>query len=428
MNNTQITLLVVLTIFDLVLTSIRSSLLNVRFPRLVSLSEAGMVRVEKTMELVTKRARTRSTLKLGQALVRFLIAGLVLLNFILPNLGEEFELAVLGYMMLIGLVLWLLEFILERLILTDPENWSIRLTPLASVLITLFSPLLFLPLRLSRSSESRNLVTITEDELIHLVDASQRAGEIEKDESEMIHSVFEFGDTMAKEIMIPRVDMLSLEVNTPLGEAADKLLETGYSRIPVYEEQIDNIIGLLYTKDMLQVWRSGDKITSLRPLLRTARFIPETKKVDELLDEMQAARMHIAIVVDEYGGVAGLVTLEDIIEEIFGEIQDEYDDSEEELWHQVSAHEYLFDGRISLEEINDLFGTSLPTDDADTIGGLIFARIGRVPSEGDTLEENGLILTVEALHERRVHRVHAVFPTTEKDSPVVKETTSDDNP
>ena len=412
MNNTQITLLVILTITDLVLTSIRASLLNVRFPRLVSLSEAGMVKVEKTMELVTKRARTRSTLKLGQAMVRFLIAGLVLLNFVIPNLDGRIEQMVLGYMILIGLVLWLLEFILERLILKDPESWSIRLTPLASILITLLSPVLFIPLRLARSSESRNLVTITEDELIHLVDASQRAGEIEKDESEMIHSVFEFGDTMAKEIMIPRVDMLSLEVNTPLEEAADKLLETGYSRIPVYEEQIDNIIGLLYTKDMLQVWRSGNQITSLRPLLRTARFIPETKKVDELLDEMQAARMHIAIVVDEYGGVAGLVTLEDIIEEIFGEIQDEYDESEEELWQQVAPQEYLFDGRIPLEEINDLFGTQLPTEEADTIGGLIFARIGSVPNQGDTLEEQGIILTVENLQERRVHRVHAIFPAS----------------
>jgi CBS domain containing-hemolysin-like protein len=208
-------------------------------------------------------------------------------------------------------------------------------------------------------------------------------------------------------------------------EAADKLLETGFSRVPVFENQIDNIIGLLYTKDMLQLWRSGNQITSLRPLLRTARFIPETKKVDELLDEMQAARMHIAIVVDEYGGVAGLVTLEDIIEEIFGEIQDEYDESEEELWQQLAPQEYLFDGRIPLEEINNLFDTDLPTEEADTIGGLVFARIGSVPNQGDTLEENGIILTVEDLHERRVHRVHAVFPAT-KDQTKPKEARPDD--
>jgi CBS domain containing-hemolysin-like protein len=420
-NNAQITWLIILLFVDLVLTAIRASLLNVRFPRLVSLSEAGMHRVEKTMELVTKRARTRSTLKLGQAIIRFLIAGLVMLNFALQEFTIETQGPFLGYLVLIGFLLWIIEFTLERLILKDPETWSIRLTPLASVLITLFTPLLYLPLRLSSGSESRNLVTITEDELIHLVDASQRAGEIEKDESEMIHSVFEFGDTMAKEIMVPRVDMLALEVNTPLEEAADKLLESGFSRVPVFENQIDNIIGLLYTKDMLQVWRTGNGITSLRSLLRTARFIPETKKVDELLDEMQAARIHIAIVVDEYGGVAGLVTLEDIIEEIFGEIQDEYDESEEELWQQIGPNEVIFDGRIPLEVVNEMFDTQLPTEEADTIGGLIFARIGSVPAEGDTLEENGITLTVQDLHERRVHRVLAHFASQQSEKPSLEE-------
>ena len=271
----------------------------------------------------------------------------------------------------------------------------------------MLAAVIYLPLRLSGSNEARNLVTITEDELIHLVDASQRAGEIEKDESEMIHSVFEFGDTLAREIMVPRVDMLALEVNTPLEEAADSLLESGFSRVPVFENQIDNIVGLLYTKDMLQVWRSGDSITSLHPLLRPARFVPESKKLDELLDEMQAARIHIAIVVDEYGGVAGLVTLEDIIEEIFGEIQDEYDESEEALWEQIGIDEFVFDGRAPLDMINSLMVTNLPTEDADTIGGLIFARIGSVPELGDSLTEGGILFTVDDLQERRVHKVRA---------------------
>jgi CBS domain containing-hemolysin-like protein len=407
-NNSQIFILVVLVFVDLLLTAIRSSLLNVRFPRLVSLSEEGNDRVETTMELVTRRARTRSTLKLSQALVRFLIAGLVLLNFLIPDVNQASALMLLGYLVLIGFVLWTLEFILERVILKDPESWSLRLTPIANFLIKLLSPLLYLPLKLSQSGESRNLVTITEDELIHLVDASQRAGEIEKDESEMIHSVFEFGDTMAREIMVPRVDMLALDVHTPLETAADSLLASGFSRVPVYENQIDNIIGLLYTKDMLQVWRVGDEISSLRNLLRPARFVPETKKVDELLDEMQAARIHISIVVDEYGGVAGLVTLEDIIEEIFGEIQDEYDDGEEDLWEQVGPDEFIFDGRTLLEDINEVMEIELPTEDADTIGGLIFARIGSVPEEGDVLDEAGVKFEVETLQERRVHKVRAI--------------------
>ena len=410
MNNFQVFIFVLLLALDLLFTAIRASLLNVRFPRLASMLESGVKNVERTIELVTRRARTRSSLKLGQGLLRMCLAGMVLLYMVLPQISVDNPYTIFGYLILIGAVIWLLEFILERLILQDPETWSLRLTPAASGIILIFSPLLFIPLRLSRSSESRNLVTITEEELIHLVDASQQAGEIEKDEREMIHSVFEFGDTLAREIMVPRVDMLALEVDTPLEEAADKLLESGFSRVPVYEGQIDNIIGLLYTKDMLQVWRAGNEITSLRPLLRPARFIPETKKVDELLDEIQAARIHIAIVVDEYGGVAGLVTLEDIIEEIFGEIEDEYDDGAEELWQQLSPNEFMFDGRIPLEDVNNILGTELPTEEADTIGGLIFARVGRVPSTGDGFEENGVKLTVDELRDRRVYRVRAEFP------------------
>jgi CBS domain containing-hemolysin-like protein len=250
-------------------------------------------------------------------------------------------------------------------------------------------------------------VTITEDELITLVDASQMAGEIEKDESEMIHSVFQLGDTIAREIMIPRVDMLTLNVKTPVKEAADILLESGFSRVPVYDGQKDNVIGLIYTKDMLKAWRAGNGVGTLRELLRPAKFVPETKKIDELLDEMQAARIHIAIVVDEYGGIAGLVTLEDIIEEIFGEIQDEYDDGEEEPYQEVGPGEYLFNGRVLLDEINEIMGTELPTDNADTLGGLIFNSIGRVPTKGETLTEADVLLTVEELNERRIHKVRA---------------------
>jgi CBS domain containing-hemolysin-like protein len=309
-------------------------------------------------------------------------------------------------LLIIAFVTWLIEFIIERRILKNPELWAVGfLTQVASLFIWLLSPIVYLPLRLSKSDDERNLITITEDELMTLVDASQRAGEIEKDESEMIHSVIEFGDTMAREIMVPRVDTLILDVNTPLKEAADTLLGSGFSRVPVYEEQIDNIIGLLYTKDMLKVWRMGNGVDSLRELLRPAKFIPETKMVDELLDEMQAARVHIAVVVDEYGGVAGVVTLEDIIEEIFGEIQDEYDDEEEVLFQKITPTEYIFDGKVLLEEINEIMGITLPTDEIETLGGLIFAHIGKVPTKGETLTESNVLLTVEKLNERRVHKV-----------------------
>jgi CBS domain containing-hemolysin-like protein len=421
-NSLQLSVLSTLVILDLLFTAVRASLLNVRFPNLISMQESG-IPVEKTMELVTKRAKTRSTLKLGHSLLRFWIAALVILYLLLPDSFNLQGTEIVLYMVLISFVLWIFEFAIERLILKDPNTWAVRFTSLANIYITIFSPIVVLLLKLTRSGESQNQVTISEEELIHLVDAS----EIEEDESEMIHSVFEFGDTLAREIMVPRVDMLALEVNTPLPEAADRLLESGYSRVPVYQDQIDKILGLIYTKDMLKVWRSGDGIDSLRTLLRPARFIPETKKVDELLDEMQAARTHIALVVDEYGGVAGLVTLEDIIEEIFGEIQDEYDFSEEALWFQSGPGEYIFDGRILIEDLNELMNLTVPTDEADTLGGLIFNRIGRVPKVGDNIQVSGALFTVAEIHERRVNKVLAEINLSDE-NPTLSEAHHDAHP
>jgi putative hemolysin len=215
--------------------------------------------------------------------------------------------------------------------------------------------------------------------------------------------------------------MVTLNVKTPIKEAADILLESGFSRVPVYDGQKDNVIGLLYTKDMLKAWRSGNGVGSLRELLRPAKFVPETKKVDELLDEMQAARIHIAIVVDEFGGIAGLVTLEDIVEEIFGEIQDEYDEGEEEPYEQVGPREYIFNGRVLLDEINEILGSELPTENADTLGGLIFNLIGHVPMKGETLTEGNALLTVEELNERRVHKVRVKINPPEEPLPAEAE-------
>lgn len=401
MTDIQIALLIGLILLNLLVTAIRASILSAQHARLIALGENGNDKFEKTIELVVNRTKSRSTFKITQAILRFLIAGLILIIFFL-EISPSFTLLIL---FLIALAIWLSEFIVERIIMRNPETWAVRLTPLANGLIILFSPILALPLYFSKKSESQDLVTITEDELITLVDASQLAGEIEKDESEMIHSVFQLGDTIAREIMVPRVDMLSLNVKTPVKEAADILLESGFSRVPVYDGQKDNVIGLIYTKDMLKAWRAGNGVGSLRELLRTAKFVPETKKVDELLDEMQAAHIHIAIVVDEFGGIAGLVTLEDIIEEIFGEIQDEYDEEEEEPYEQVGQGEYIFNGRVLLDEINEILGSELPTENADTLGGLIFNLIGRVPAKGETLTEANVQLTVEELNERRVHKV-----------------------
>jgi CBS domain containing-hemolysin-like protein len=230
----------------------------------------------------------------------------------------------------------------------------------------------------------------------------------------MIYSIFQFGNTLAREIMVPRMDMLAFEVSISLTQAVKAFTQTGHSRVPVYENAIDNIIGLLYAKDLLHGIQDGRKKANVRDLLRPAYFVPDTKKADTLLAEMQAQRIHMAIVVDEYGGVAGLVTLEDIIEEIIGEIQDEYDLSEEELVQQ-DGDGYVFLGRIDLDQFNEVMDSNIPKIESDTLAGFLYDRFGRVPHDGESIQTDGLLLTIEQVMGRRIRRVRAQrIPTEEK--------------
>ncbi len=411
MNDPQIYLIcILLLLLDLVVAAIRASFMNTRYVRLVALRDQGGVEINKTLDLLNGNApRLRASFQITQAILRFALAGLLLASFSPWEGNGAYLFTVTGLLILTGLLIWFGEYLIEWRILNNPERWAVRLTSLASLLIAVISPLWFLPLLLSRNSQSDNgnPAVVTEEELKTLVNASEQGGMLEQDERQMIFSVFQFGDTLAREIMVPRIDVLALEAHTPLHQAVDVLLESGFSRVPVYEETVDNIIGLLYAKDLLRVWRQGDKTGSLRDMLRPARFTPEAKKVDDLLEEMQSQRIHQAIVVDEYGGVAGLVTLEDIIEEIFGEIQDEFDEAEEMLYQRISDEEYIFQARIDLDDFNEVMGSHLVKDEAETLGGLIYTRIGRVPKTGEQVEENGLLLTVEQISGRRIRKIRA---------------------
>ena len=372
------------------------------------LSEEEGKKADRALELLKRRTNLRDSLRVSLALLRFLMAGLVL-SFLFPWRQSNLSpLSLIGILILIGLTIWLSEFFVERRVLRDPEGWALRLSPLARVAAILMKPILAIPVHLSaRGGEPQQLVTITEAELKSFVDASQRQGVLEQDERQMIFSIFKFGDTLVREIMVPRIDIFALDVDTPVQKAGDALMESGYSRVPVYKDNIDHIMGLLYSKDMLKAWRGG-QVNSLRELLRPAHFVPESKKLDELLAEMQSGRMHIAIVVDEYGGVAGLITLEDIVEEIVGEIQDEYDLGEEKSHQKIGEGEYIFHGGIPLDDFNEIMGSALSTEQADTLGGYMFSRMGHVPKVAERLEEDGLALTVEQISGRRIRRVRAM--------------------
>src|SRR2546428_3653740 len=225
----------------------------------------------------------------------------------------------------------------------------------------------------------------------------------------MISSIFALAEKPVHEVMVPRTDMVGIDVATMPDQILDIITKVGHSRIPVYEGSPDQIIGVLYVKDLFRRLARGEKDVTVRPFLRPAQFVPETKKVDELLREMQKDKVHIAIVVDEYGGTAGLVTIEDLVEEIVGEIRDEYD-VERELILPVSEHEAVMDARVPFSEVQETFGIEPPDggDEFDTLGGFVTHELGRLPRPGETVRRDGVKFVVESVDGRRVGRVRVI--------------------
>ena len=233
---------------------------------------------------------------------------------------------------------------------------------------------------------------------------------IEEGEREMIDNIFEFKETIVREIMVPRLDIVALSDDTTIKDALDIILDAGHSRVPVYHRSIDQIVGVLYAKDLLQWFKQEKRNQNLKPLLRPPYFVPETKRVYDLLREMQKSHIHLAIVVDEYGGVAGVVTIEDLLEEIVGEIQDEYDQPEEEYIHQVNESTFVFDARVLLEDVNEVLGTRLESEGNDTLGGFVYSRFGHVPEPGESIQYDGLTLEVLSTSGRRIGKIRVQRP------------------
>ncbi len=244
-----------------------------------------------------------------------------------------------------------------------------------------------------------------EEELKTLFKMGEEKGTLSKIEREMIHSLFEFRDTTVKEIMVPRMDMVCLDENTTMNEVLQTVKDKRHTRIPVYKETIDNIIGILVIKDLLPYMRRGKQIPPLEELVRKTYFVPESKMIDELLREFQKERLHMAIVVDEYGGTAGLITLEDVLEEIVGDIRDEHD-REKPLVHKLDGTTWIADAKVSIEELNERLGLDIPAEeDYESLGGFIFALLGRIPNDKDEVRYKHWLMIVEKVHGQRIKHV-----------------------
>jgi CBS domain containing-hemolysin-like protein len=245
---------------------------------------------------------------------------------------------------------------------------------------------------------------VSEADLRSMAEVGHEEGSIEREEKELIHSIFEFGDTIAREVMVPRPDIVAIESDKTLRHVQATVLEHGYSRIPVFREDLDDVVGMVFAKDVLKALHQGKHDMPLREIVREAHFVPESKKVADLLREMQRDKFHIALVTDEYGSVSGLVTLEDLLEELVGEITDEYDTEEPEL-EEVSEGVYRVDGKMAIDEVNEILDVELPDEEWDTVGGLMLGLMGSIPDEGEVVVFNDLEFTAERVNGRRIAKI-----------------------
>lgn len=359
------------------------------------------------------------TYQTATGLFHFIIASLTILNVANPIIANASTITpILIYIITLAISLFL-SISLGNIV---PESVGSRYANLLAnfsliiirVLLTVFGPMVLVMLKLSTLLsalfKSQNKVnTITEEEIMTVVEAGHTGGTIEDEEKEMIYSVLQLGETYVSEVMVPRIDIVAIEINRTLDEAGKLFISSGFSRIPVYEDNLDNIRGLLYAKDLLAYWaRKDEHPMTIKQMMRPAYFVPETKRADELLKDLQTQKIHLAIVVDEYGGTAGMVTIENLIEEIVGDIQDEYDVDEEEEYTRIEDDHYVVDASIDLDDFNDLLDVDLPTDDNDTLGGFIYSHLGRIPLVDEEIHLDELTLRVLSVDGRRIRKVDVI--------------------
>jgi putative hemolysin len=292
----------------------------------------------------------------------------------------------------------------------SPEKAFMILAPPTDLALTILRPFSVMFAWISRlvvaalGGSTTGTLSVTEAEIKEVVDAGQKDGAIEESEKKMIHSIIAMGDTMVKEVMVPRVDMVCVDVETPMEAILDLMDREKLSRIPVYENSLDTIVGIIHIKNIMNFWRRSIQEMHAIEFITMPHFVPETKRVSELIKEFQSKHMQMAIVVDEYGGTAGLVTMEDLVEEIVGEIQDEYDDKTP-LIRQEEDGSYLVDAKVEIDEFNQRFHANLPRDEYHTIGGFVMWLLRRMPKKNETVSYGPVRLTVLEADRKRIHKL-----------------------
>ncbi|HET7474194.1 MAG TPA: hemolysin family protein [Candidatus Limnocylindrales bacterium] len=424
----DILILVLLTLLEGFFVASEIALVSIRRSRVEQLVEEGSAGARRVRRLLDEPGRFLAVSQLGLTVIGFFASAYAAVSLVDgmarvlegagvdPGTSETASLIVVTVILALFTIIFA-ELVPKTLALANTDRFALALSLPIDFLARALGPLIRLLTGITAAitrllgASVTNEASITAEELRLIVERGGEQGVLEAEEEQMINSIIELGDRRLHEVMIPRIDIVALPASSTLDEAIDKVVDEGHSRIPVYEDSIDEVVGILYAKDLLPILKSGSsRRPELRQLLRTPVFVPESMSIDDLLHEFQRRKVHIAIVLDEYGGTAGLLTIEDLLEEIVGEIQDEYD-TEEPMIVRISDDEARVDGRADVDDLADLFDTELALEDEaeyDTVGGLIYHRIGGVPSPGDVVEVDGLHLTVESTDGRRVGKVLVV--------------------
>ncbi len=403
-------IVVILLILSGFFSSAETALTTVNKIRMRTLAEAGSKPAMYVNKVVEDQGKMLSAILIGNNIVNLYASSMV--TTLVTNLwGSKVVGIATGVLTLLILIFG--EITPKTMATLSADSIALKDGRIIYYLMAGMTPVIFIinkmsygVLRLMRIDPNQKQDSITEDELRTIVEVSHEEGVIETEEKKMITNVFDFGDSLAKDIMVPRINMSFTEADATYDQLIEIFREDRFTRIPVYEETTDNVIGIINMKDLLLLSDEEKARFSIKDYLRQPLYTYEFKKVAELMVEMRKTSNNIVIVLDEYGATAGLITLEDMLEEIVGEIRDEYDEDEEDSLTEISPTEYIVEGSMKLDDLNDQLDLDLESEDYDSIGGLVIGLLDHLPEEGEKVEHEGLRLVVEKMDKNRIEKIH----------------------
>lgn len=412
----QLLVLFVLLALSAFFSSSETALTTVNKIRIRTLAEAGDSRAIILAKVIEQQGKMLSAILIGNNIVN-LTASSLMTTLTISLFGNKAVGVATGILTLLILVFG--EITPKTLSTISAESIALKDAKIIYGLMAALTPVIYVVNQLSlgvlllmRVDPNAKRDTITEDELRTIVEVSHEEGVIESEEKKMINNVFDFGDSVAKDVMVPRIDMTMADVNSSYDELIDIFREEKYTRIPVYEENTDNVIGIINMKDLLLIDNRED--FHIRDYLREPLYTYEYKKTAELMVEMRQTFNNIVIVLDEYGATAGLITLEDMLEEIVGEIRDEYDEDEEDSLIETAPGQYSVEAAMKLDDLNDRLGLELESEDYDSVGGLVIGLLDHLPDEGEEVMDNGIQFVVESVDKNRIDRIKIVLPANQE--------------